>query len=99
MTDLFIFTGMEANVRADNGLGSLDLSHLTEEEQETILQVLLRDLDLRRQDEGRVRSEVNRTFNSSQQPQSNVVIKVCCCCCCLSSSVVHLKMVALNHKG
>ncbi|XP_051927918.1 synaptotagmin-like protein 1 isoform X4 [Hippocampus zosterae] len=48
---------MEANVGANSSLGSLDLSHLTEEEQETILQVLLRDLDLRRQDEGRVRSE------------------------------------------
>lgn len=37
---------------------SLDLSHLTEQEQSTILQVLQRDLDLRRLDEGRVRSEV-----------------------------------------
>lgn len=37
---------------------SLDLSHLTEEEQSTILQVLERDLDLRHRDEGRVRSEV-----------------------------------------
>uniref|UniRef100_A0A8D0AMX0 Synaptotagmin-like protein 1 n=1 Tax=Sander lucioperca TaxID=283035 RepID=A0A8D0AMX0_SANLU len=34
---------------------SLDLSHLTEEEQSTILQVLERDLDLRHRDEGRVR--------------------------------------------
>ncbi|XP_034748502.1 synaptotagmin-like protein 1 [Etheostoma cragini] len=34
---------------------SLDLSHLTEEEQTTILQVLERDLDLRQRDEGRVR--------------------------------------------
>ncbi|XP_029298989.1 synaptotagmin-like protein 1 [Cottoperca gobio] len=34
---------------------SLDLSHLTEEEQSTILQVIQRDLDLRRRDEGRVR--------------------------------------------
>ncbi|KAM7384166.1 hypothetical protein PAMA_011489 [Pampus argenteus] len=33
----------------------LDLSHLTEEEQSAILQVLQRDLDLRRRDEGRVR--------------------------------------------
>ncbi|KAM8840998.1 synaptotagmin-like protein 1 isoform 2-T2 [Spinachia spinachia] len=33
---------------------SLDLSHLTEEEQSTILQVLERDLDLRHLDEGRV---------------------------------------------
>ncbi|XP_054462450.1 synaptotagmin-like protein 1 [Anoplopoma fimbria] len=32
----------------------LDLSHLTEEEQSTILQVLQRDLDLRQLDEGRV---------------------------------------------
>nr|XP_040043956.1 synaptotagmin-like protein 1 isoform X1 [Gasterosteus aculeatus aculeatus]XP_040043957.1 synaptotagmin-like protein 1 isoform X1 [Gasterosteus aculeatus aculeatus]XP_040043958.1 synaptotagmin-like protein 1 isoform X1 [Gasterosteus aculeatus aculeatus]XP_040043959.1 synaptotagmin-like protein 1 isoform X1 [Gasterosteus aculeatus aculeatus] len=38
--------------RADS---SLDLSHLTEEEQSTILQVLERDLDLRHLDEGRVR--------------------------------------------
>lgn len=37
---------------------SPDLSHLTEEEQSAILQVLQRDLDLRRLDEGRVRSEV-----------------------------------------
>ncbi|XP_073319354.1 synaptotagmin-like protein 1 [Pagrus major] len=34
---------------------SLDLSHLTEEEQSTILQVLQRDSELRRLDEGRVR--------------------------------------------
>ncbi|XP_063756003.1 synaptotagmin-like protein 1 isoform X1 [Eleginops maclovinus] len=34
---------------------SLDLSHLTEEEQSSILQVVQRDLDLRRRDEGRVR--------------------------------------------
>ena len=37
---------------------SLDLGHLTEHEQEAILQVLLRDSELRRRDEGRVRSEV-----------------------------------------
>lgn len=37
---------------------SLDLSHLTEEEQSTILHVLERDLELRHHDEGRVRSEV-----------------------------------------
>lgn len=37
---------------------SLDLSHLTEDEQTTILQVLQRDSELRRLDEGRVRSEV-----------------------------------------
>ncbi|KAM3843378.1 synaptotagmin-like protein 1 [Diretmus argenteus] len=35
---------------------SLDLSHLTEEEQSTILNVLQRDLELRRRDEGRVRT-------------------------------------------
>ncbi|XP_044191481.1 synaptotagmin-like protein 1 isoform X2 [Thunnus albacares] len=34
---------------------SLDLSHLTEEEQSAILQVLQRDLELRQRDEGRVR--------------------------------------------
>lgn len=37
---------------------SLDLSHLTDDEQSTILQVLQRDLELRLRDEGRVRSEV-----------------------------------------
>lgn len=37
---------------------SLDLSHLTEEEQSAILQVLQRDLELRHLDERRVRSEV-----------------------------------------
>ncbi|XP_049607774.1 synaptotagmin-like protein 1 isoform X1 [Syngnathus scovelli] len=47
--------GMEGDVETDNGLGSLDLSHLTEEEQDSISQVLLRDLDLRLQDEGRLR--------------------------------------------
>uniref|UniRef100_A0A3Q3E5X3 Synaptotagmin-like 1 n=1 Tax=Labrus bergylta TaxID=56723 RepID=A0A3Q3E5X3_9LABR len=36
----------------------LDLSHLTEEEQSSILKVLQRDLELQRLDEGRVRSEV-----------------------------------------
>lgn len=46
--------GMEGE-RADS---SLDLSHLTEDEQITILEVLQRDFDLRRLDEGRVRSEV-----------------------------------------
>uniref|UniRef100_A0A672I3J6 Synaptotagmin-like protein 1 n=1 Tax=Salarias fasciatus TaxID=181472 RepID=A0A672I3J6_SALFA len=35
---------------------SLDLSHLTEEEQSSILHVLQRDLELRRRDEGRVRN-------------------------------------------
>uniref|UniRef100_A0AAQ5ZAL2 Synaptotagmin-like protein 1 n=1 Tax=Amphiprion ocellaris TaxID=80972 RepID=A0AAQ5ZAL2_AMPOC len=34
---------------------SLDLSHLTEEEQSSILEVLQRDLELRHRDEGRVR--------------------------------------------
>ncbi|MEQ2236983.1 hypothetical protein ILYODFUR_018334 [Ilyodon furcidens] len=34
---------------------SLDLSHLTEEEQSSILQVLQRDLELRNLDEGRIR--------------------------------------------
>lgn len=48
-------SGMMEEKRADS---SLDLSHLTEEEQSTILQVLERDLDLRHLDEGRVRSEV-----------------------------------------
>lgn len=41
--------------RADS---TLDLNHLTEEEQSTILQVLQRDLELSRLDEERVRSEV-----------------------------------------
>lgn len=40
------------------GNSSLDLTHLTEEEQAAILQVLQRDLDLQLVDEGRVRSEV-----------------------------------------
>lgn len=40
------------------GDSSLDLTHLTEEEQSAILQVLQRDLDLQLVDEGRVRSEV-----------------------------------------
>lgn len=40
------------------GNSSLDLTHLTEEEQSAILQVLQRDLDLQLVDEGRVRSEV-----------------------------------------
>ncbi|CAL8296537.1 unnamed protein product [Lota lota] len=52
---------------------SLDLSHLTEDEQEAILQVLLRDSELRRREEGRVRTlqqtEVNpvrlRTLSGS----------------------------------
>lgn len=35
---------------------SLDLSHLTEEEQSSILQVLQRDLELRHRDQGRIRS-------------------------------------------
>lgn len=38
------------------GNSSLDLTHLTEEEQSAILQVLQRDLDLQLVDEGRVRS-------------------------------------------
>lgn len=49
--------------------GSLDLSHLTEEEQSAILQVLQRDLDLRRLDEGRVRLEV--TVNPWKAPVSH----------------------------
>lgn len=40
------------------GNSSPDLTHLTEEEQSAILQVLQRDLDLQLVDEGRVRSEV-----------------------------------------
>lgn len=51
--DFASHSGMEGK-RVD----SLDLSHLTEEEQSAILQVLQRDLELRRRDEGRVRSEV-----------------------------------------
>lgn len=47
-------SGMEGE-RADS---FLDLSHLTDEEQSSILQVLQRDLELRHRDEGRVRSEV-----------------------------------------
>ncbi|KAF0024775.1 hypothetical protein F2P81_023577 [Scophthalmus maximus] len=44
-------SGMEGE-RVDS---SLDLSHLTEQEQSVILQVVQRDLELRRRDEGRVR--------------------------------------------
>uniref|UniRef100_I3J1N9 Synaptotagmin-like protein 1 n=1 Tax=Oreochromis niloticus TaxID=8128 RepID=I3J1N9_ORENI len=49
------------------GESSLDLSHLTEEEQTSILQVVQRDLELRRRDEGRVsrtleQSETNSTL-------------------------------------
>lgn len=47
--------GMEGEAE---GVSPLELSHLTEEEQSSILQVLQRDLELRRRDEGRVRSEV-----------------------------------------
>lgn len=43
------------------GDSSLDLTHLSEEEQAVILQVLQRDLDLQLVDEGRVRSEVTAT--------------------------------------
>ncbi|XP_077599076.1 synaptotagmin-like protein 1 isoform X2 [Stigmatopora nigra] len=46
---------MAVDVDAKGAAGSLDLSYLTEEEQENILQVLLRDMELRRHDEGRVR--------------------------------------------
>ncbi|XP_077405270.1 synaptotagmin-like protein 1 isoform X2 [Vanacampus margaritifer] len=53
-------------MEAESGVGSLDLSHLTEEERDTILQVLQRDLDLRRQDEGRVRSLLQSRANPSQ---------------------------------
>lgn len=45
---------------------SLDLNHLTKEEQSAVLQVLQRDLDLRLLDEGRVRSEV--TVNPVKVP-------------------------------
>ncbi|XP_036372096.1 synaptotagmin-like protein 1 [Megalops cyprinoides] len=47
----------------------LDLSHLTEEEQEAILQVLLRDSELRCQEEGRVRQLCN-TVSDPQQLKS-----------------------------
>ncbi|KAK0134939.1 Synaptotagmin-like protein 1 [Merluccius polli] len=39
-----------------NGEDCLDLGHLTEDEQEAILQVLLRDSELRHREEGRVRT-------------------------------------------
>jgi len=45
-------SGMEGE-RLDS---SLDLSHLTEDEQSSILEVLQRDSELRNRDEGRVRS-------------------------------------------
>nr|XP_061808804.1 synaptotagmin-like protein 2 [Nerophis lumbriciformis] len=46
---------MEADVEAEGGVGSLDLSYLTEEEQDNILQVLRRDMELRQHEEGRIR--------------------------------------------
>lgn len=49
---------LSADGPAMEGDSSLDLTHLTEEEQSAILQVLQRDLDLQLVDEGRVRSEV-----------------------------------------
>lgn len=48
------------------GDSSLDLTHLTEEEQSAILQVLQRDLDLQLVDEGRVRSEVTAEATCDQ---------------------------------
>lgn len=48
------------------GDSSLDLSHLTEEEQTSILQVVQRDLELRRRDEGRVRTLEQRETNSTR---------------------------------
>ncbi|XP_054620381.1 synaptotagmin-like protein 1 isoform X2 [Dunckerocampus dactyliophorus] len=56
---------MEAEVEAE---GSLDLSHLTEEEQSSILRVLLRDMELRRHDEGRIRSQAS--FESAASRKS-----------------------------
>ncbi|KAG7457989.1 hypothetical protein MATL_G00233090 [Megalops atlanticus] len=47
----------------------LDLSHLTEEEQEAILRVLLRDSELRCQEEGRVR-QLHDTVSDPQQLKS-----------------------------
>lgn len=46
--------------------GALDLSHLTEAEQATILQVLQRDLELRRHDEGRIRRLLQRETDSKR---------------------------------
>ncbi|XP_040928872.1 synaptotagmin-like protein 1 [Betta splendens] len=43
-------------MEAERAESPLDLSHLTDEEQSSILQVLERDLELRHRDEGRVRS-------------------------------------------
>lgn len=56
-------------MEGEQGDTSLDLSHLTEEEQSAILQVLQRDLDLRLLDEGRVRLEV--TVNPLKAPVSH----------------------------
>lgn len=52
------------------GDSSLDLSHLTEEEQTSILQVVQRDLELRRRDEGRVRSENPRAERDELNPSA-----------------------------
>ncbi|XP_061753061.1 synaptotagmin-like protein 1 isoform X1 [Nerophis ophidion] len=43
-------------MEAEGAESSLDLSHLTEEEQSSILQVLMRDMDLQRCDQRRVRA-------------------------------------------
>ncbi|XP_047240783.1 synaptotagmin-like protein 1 isoform X2 [Girardinichthys multiradiatus] len=45
---------------------SLDLSHLTEEEQSSVLQVLQRDLELRNLDEGRIRNLEQMEKNPSR---------------------------------
>ncbi|TMS18216.1 Synaptotagmin-like protein 1 [Larimichthys crocea] len=48
--------GEQSRMEEKQADSSLDLSHLTEDEQTTILQVLQRDSELRRLDEGRVRN-------------------------------------------
>lgn len=50
-----MFTSL-SGMEGQRGDSSLDLSHLTVEEQSYIQQVLQRDLELRTRDEGRVRS-------------------------------------------
>ncbi|KAK7905190.1 hypothetical protein WMY93_017797 [Mugilogobius chulae] len=50
----------------------IDLSHLTEEEQEAIMTVLSRDAELKRAEEERIRKLENVLNNGAQQPDSNL---------------------------
>ncbi|XP_072320309.1 uncharacterized protein [Eucyclogobius newberryi] len=50
----------------------IDLSHLTEEEQEVIMTVLSRDAELKRAEEERIRKLENVLSSDTQQPDSNL---------------------------